>query len=78
MEKTTYACDIQDCKNVPEHKKKSIQVIFTTDQTEGRSVAPYLSIETIDICQHCLDIVLKGNYVYGSGAQGHNTYTLKK
>ena len=77
MKKTTMFCDV--CKEeakVAEEKK--IQVIFTTDQTEGRGTTPYLSIEKIDICQKCNDKILRGNYLIGSGAQGYNNYSFKK
>ena len=55
-----------------------IQVIFETEQTEGRTTKPYLSEEKIDICQKCLDKVLDGNYLHATGAMGHNNYYFKK
>lgn len=65
------------------HKKatthKTLQVIFTTEQTEGRSCKPYLSFpEELDLCDDCLGKIMKGNYVFGSGAQGYNDYYFKK
>jgi hypothetical protein len=71
-----YICDIKNCQNKAEHKQKPIQVIFTTEQTEGRSIEPHLSYEKIDICDKCLHTILKGNYIYASGAMGHNDYVL--
>ena len=76
MKNESYTCDIHKCTNEAEHKQQTLQVIFTTDQTEGRSVKPYLSIEKIDICQSCLDKILKGNYVFANGAMGYNEYNL--
>lgn len=78
MKTEVYKCDIKDCENNPQKKGFKIQVIFTTDQTEGRSCEPYLSDETIDICKSCLDKVLKGNYIFASGAMGYNTYILNE
>lgn len=65
------------------HKKatthKTLQVIFTTEQTEGRSCKPYLSFpEELDLCDDCLGEIMKGNYVFGSGTQGYNDYYFKK
>lgn len=82
MKTTEYRCDIKNCSEVvPEddgHIKKKISVIFHTEQTEGRPRAPYLTIESIDICESCLDKILSGNMLHGSGAQGNNTYYFKK
>lgn len=74
---TIIHCDIKDCKCTEKVSKKKIQVIFLSDQTEGRNCEPYLSDETFDICSKCLEHILKGNYLYGYGAQGHNTYYFK-
>lgn len=75
MEKKLITCDIKGCgAENPANVKKQIQVIFHTEQTEGRGVTPYLSNETIDICSSCLTKVLKGNYIHGSGAMGYNDY----
>lgn len=76
MKKEIYTCDIKNCENEPKHKGFKIQVIFTTEQTEGRSIHPYLSMQTIDICEECLEIVLKGNYIFADGAMGYNKYHL--
>lgn len=72
--KTIMSCDIKDCNSEKEVKTVEIQVIFTSDQTEGRSCNPYLSKQKFDMCQNCLDKLLKGNYVFAYGAQGYNTY----
>ena len=77
---TIYICDI--CKNKLNQNneiklKFNIQVIFHTEQTEGRNVNPYLSNEKIDICQKCYNKVLEGNYIHGNGAQGCNNYYFR-
>ena len=79
MKKETYHCDI--CAEEvpkPDEKSRAFQVIFTTEQTEGRRVRPHLSYEIIDICNECMDRILKGEAVYGAGAQGHNNYFFEK
>jgi hypothetical protein len=75
--KTIMSCDIKDCNSEKEVKTVKIQVIFTTEQTEGRSCAPYLSEERFDMCQECENKLLKGNYIFADGAQGYNTYYFK-
>lgn len=76
MKKTIeeYYCDV--CKKQTQDvlPKIKIQVIFTTEQTEGRSIKPYLSNQDLEICGLCQDHVLKGNYIFGHGAMGHNDY----
>lgn len=76
MKKESYYCDVCG-SDIKEQDKKSIQVIFTTEQTEGRCVDHHLSIESIHICAKCLRHIVSGNYLYGSGAQGFNKYWFK-
>lgn len=77
MKTEIITCDV--CKSSEKViENKSMQVIFHTDQTEGRSVKPYLSIEQFDVCEKCIDTVLKGNYIHGDGAQGYNNYSFAK
>ena len=77
MKQEKWICDIKGCDNEPIHKGFSLQVIFTTEQTEGRGCTPHLSKETLDLCEDCMSKILEGNYVWGEGAQGHNRYYLK-
>jgi hypothetical protein len=77
MKKVTYLCDVDGCENQDTETIK-IQVLFTTDQTEGRGMPTYLSIHDLDICEHCINKILKGNYLYGSGAQGYNKFWFKQ
>jgi len=76
--KETYFCDICKIESNTKFKSIDLQVIFLTEQTEGRSVNPYLSSQKIEMCKDCNDYVLKGNYLYGSGAMGYNEYYFKK
>lgn len=69
-------CDVCNAEmSKPNHEM--IQVIFTTEQTEGRSVKPYLCNCDFDICSKCHDIILDGNYLYAHGAMGFNNYYFK-
>ena len=57
---------------------KVLQVIFTTEQTEGRPCKPYLNFPNeLDLCDDCLGKIMEGNYVFASGAQGYNDYYFK-
>jgi hypothetical protein len=75
MRTTIYCCDVKGCENEVhenENLNMKIQVIFLTEQTEGRPISPHLCEIEIDICDVCLKKVLNGNYLYATGAQGHN------
>lgn len=74
-----YHCDV--CKEEGGddlEKDKEIQVIFTTETTEGTIVDPWLYLCEIDICGDCLERVLDGEALFGSGAQGHYKYYFKE
>ncbi len=77
MTTTVITCDL--CKEaLPANSKKvSIQVVFTTEQTEGRSTEPYLCLESIDCCKTCLNRIIDSHPLWASGAQGYNTYTWR-
>jgi len=80
VRKTTISCDIAGCTvdNIQAQLKLlNIEIIFITDQTEGRSTKPYLSNETMDICSACMDKRLSGESIWGHGAQGSNTFYFK-
>ena len=71
---THVTCDV--CREPAKHMKLSVPMRFTTEQTEGRYVSPYLSIEKLDLCQSCLDAIVAGQPLEASGAQGHNDYRI--
>jgi hypothetical protein len=69
---TKHTCDI--CGEPATKLKKGIPMVFTTEQTEGRSCTPHLTTETIDICDKCLQRIVDRYPLTASGAQGCNTY----
>lgn len=70
-------CDLDGSRNDVE--KHLITVIFTTEQTEGRSCPPYLSPEKVDLCNSCYDqMVTENRMPYGLGSQGYNLYAFTK
>lgn len=71
---TTHKCDI--CGSDATHLKQKLQVVFTTEQTEGRPMSPHLSDQSLDLCERCLGRIIDRHPVRASGAQGHNTYEL--
>lgn len=89
MRKTIISCDIDKCNNtITEivHKgfqverlipPKSISVIFTTEQTEGRSCEPYVESIILDICSDCMKKYINGDQIRAKGAQEHNVYYFK-
>jgi hypothetical protein len=77
MNKTTYTCDIEGCGKEAENKGTDLQVIFLTEQNEGRMCEPHLYDVRIDICNDCMKKITSGNYVFAHGAQGANTYFFK-
>jgi hypothetical protein len=79
---TKYTCDI--CKEIIpcgakyDIKPRIIQVVFTTEQNEGRSVKPYLSGQSMHICTECENKLITRYPLIGCGAQGYNEYNFKK
>lgn len=82
MKKTTEIiyCDLctRNSETVKGIKPMRLQIVFTTEQTEGRSTTPYLTSENLDVCPSCYDDIITYSPVYGSGAQGYNKFELKK
>lgn len=71
-------CDICHCENTHNDiNSQKLSVIFVTEQTEGYSCNPYLSIEKLDICPNCFNKILDGNMVFAKGAQECNKYYFK-
>ncbi len=64
-------CDLCGASNAKSYKTL---VEFTTEQTEGRMVKPYLTTTEIDLCSECLKKVV---VLRASGAQGNNKFSLK-
>lgn len=74
-----YICDINNCQKEASKKNKKMNVIFHTEQTEGRSVKPYLSLKDIDLCDtHYSQVIQEDRNIHATGAQGHNRYYFKK
>lgn len=71
---TTTTCDIKDCGREADHKQKTITVVFTTEQTEGRSTPPYLEGAKLDFCKEHYQQYINTAPLKAEGAQGHNKY----
>lgn len=67
-----YFCDICG-KEEKDIKHICYPVIFQTEQTEGRSVKPYIDNTNIDVCPNCCKKILK---LSATGAQGYNSYSI--
>lgn len=83
MTKNTLVCDLKDCgkewEKPEKYQQRTMQVVYTTDQTEGRCVEPYFENLKLDICPDCMGKIMKSRrYLEAHGAQGyHNVYMLK-
>lgn len=69
MKKTIVPCDL--CWLEKYAFPNRLQVIFMTDQEEGRSTTPYIENENLDICRDCYFKVLKW-------AMWYNDYSFTK
>lgn len=67
--KKTIICDC--CKLEKPTQKVKYPVLFLTEQTEGRSVTPYISYQDLDMCQDCMRVNIT---ISGTGAMGYNEY----
>ena len=67
--KKTIICDC--CKLEKPTTKVKYPVLFLTEQTEGRSVKPYLSYQDLDMCKECIQTTIT---ISGTGAMGYNEY----
>lgn len=67
--KKSIICDC--CKKEKPTQKVNYPVLFLTEQTEGRSVKPYISNQELDMCADCIRINIS---ISGTGAMGYNKY----
>lgn len=67
-------CEASASKSDGGKKNQDIQVIFTTEQEEGKTCPAYLSMQKLDLCSDCFMKVLLGHYIYAEGAMGHFSY----
>jgi len=52
----------------------NIPLVFYTEQTEGKGVAPYISNKKMEICQQCEHKLIDTLPIIAYGAQGYNEY----
>lgn len=67
--KKSIICDC--CKLEKPTQKVKYPVLFLTEQTEGRSVTPYISYQDLDLCHDCIRTNIT---ISGTGAMGYNEY----
>lgn len=70
--KEIFKCDV--CGKTCDETNERTQVIFLTEQQEGRMTQPYFQIVNIDYCDKCRAKMLSGHYLFATGAQGYNKY----
>lgn len=77
MSKVEYhVCDISNCENHAEYIGENHNVIFHTEQTEGRPCEPYFEASKLDLCKDHMGDLILGETVHAHGAQGCNTYYI--
>ena len=80
MKKEIYMCDI--CGEEAGAPRKGDdtprQVIFTTEQNEGRATKPYFDYVKIDWCEQCRMKALGGCAIFATGAMGYNKYEFHR
>lgn len=77
MKKEIITCDIEDRNHSPNIKTYEMDVVFTTEQNEGRTTSPYIDREKIELCDTCRNIILMDRkMVEAQGAMGYNKYYL--
>ncbi len=77
MEKIIITCDLCD-KEKTDIKKYNMQVIFETEQNEGRTTEPYFSNIGLDLCKSCYQSIIdERQYISATGAMGQNNYFIK-
>ncbi len=77
MKVETYKCDIDKCENEATYIGTKLQVIFRTEQTEGRPIKGSIAHLKLDLCKDCYLKVLDGVCIDAYGAQGFNKYFFK-
>ena len=73
---TILKCDM--CTSEDDVTCVTAPCVFTTEQTEGRSVGPYLTQSKMDLCKTCMDILITNQPLYANGAQGYSTFYWNK
>ena len=77
MKEEKYTCDVCKIPYEVNYKNVKMQVIFESEQNEGRKSPPYFNFVNLDLCVSCMNTTLAGYYIFASGAMGHNTYYNK-
>lgn len=71
---TKYYCDICKKEITGARDESKYPIIFHTEQTEGRGCQPYISHESVDLCEECRGKVI---VLHAWGAQGNNRYEIR-
>ena len=74
---TKIICDVKNCGDEATHKQKTVSVVFTTEQNEGRATTPYLSGEELDFCDKHYQRYIDTLTFRATGAMGYNDYEFQ-
>lgn len=77
MKTEVVKCDIKGRRHDGPVTTYKLNVVFTTEQDEGRAVTAYLDSVQLEMCQTCYRRMIESRrLITAAGAMGHNTYTL--
>ena len=79
MKKEIKECDISNREHNAdtEIRTYTMDVVFTTEQNEGRATSPYIDNVTLELCSACRnEILIKRKMITAVGAMGYNKYEL--
>ena len=72
-----YYCDIEGCgESVKPEAVREYDVVFETEQNEGRSTEPYFSADELYLCDEHTKEVLRLTPIKVTGAMGFNKYRI--
>lgn len=77
---TIRTCDICPASTADgvEIVHEEVPVVWTTEQTEGRSISPRVRVEKLDICTACMDRIANERQMPdAAGAQGYNRFYFR-
>lgn len=78
MEKTIkiYGCDLcgKESQEKNDFKKVRLNVIWTTEQSEGKNCKPYIDDEKLLLCQGCMDRIASSLIVKAYREHGDNQF----
>jgi len=75
MKEIIKKCDIENSKHCGTARTYEVDVVFSTEQNEGRTTSPYIDRVEIELCEACRNKMLTERIMPKAyGAMGFNHY----